>query len=65
MKIAIITASSRPIPAVKGGATQTMMTHLLDVNEKEQNHEFGIFSYYDSVAADASLKYKHIRFFFY
>lgn len=65
MKIALITASPHPIPAVKGGATETMMTHLLDVNEKEQKHEFGVFDYYDSFAEKESLKYKHSRFYFY
>lgn len=64
-QIALITASPRPIPATMGGATQTMMTHLIDVNEESGNNEFVIFSYYEVEAEKKSHDYKHSRFFFY
>lgn len=65
MKIALITASNSPIPATKGGATETMMTHLIDVNEKYGEHHFTIFSYYEPLAYNKSLKYKHTSFHYY
>lgn len=65
MKIALITASARPIPATMGGATQTMMTHLIDVNETEGLHEFSIFNYYEPKAVEVGKKYKYSRFHFY
>lgn len=65
MKIAIITASSRPIPATCGGATQTMMTHLIDVNEELKENEFFIFSYFEKDAYIESKKYKRSKFFYY
>ena len=65
MKIALITGSDRPIPATLGGATQTMMTHLIDVNEEKVGHEFLIFSYYEKQAELDSKKYKHSKIFFY
>lgn len=65
MKIAIVTASSRPIPATCGGATQTMMTHLIDVNEELKENEFFIFSYFEKEAYIESKKYKRSKFFYY
>ncbi|UEA89340.1 glycosyltransferase family 4 protein [Parabacteroides johnsonii] len=65
MRIALITASERPIPATKGGATQTMMTHLIDVNEEYGEHHFFIFSYYDYLAYSKSKEYKHTSFYYY
>lgn len=65
MKIALITASPRPIPATQGGATQTMMTHLIDVNEEVKEHDFFVFSYYEKEAEREAQKYKHSKFFFY
>lgn len=63
--IALITASERPIPATHGGATQTMMTHLIDVNEEFGDNEFVIFCYHESEAEKESYHYKYSRFFFY
>ena len=65
MKIAIIAASPRPIPASMGGATQTMMTHLLDVNEELKQHTFGVFSYFENEAFTMSKKYEKSTFFYY
>lgn len=65
MRIALITASERPIPATKGGATQTMMTHLIDVNEEYEEHHFIIFSYYEPLAYGKSKKYRHTSFHYY
>ena len=58
MKIAIITGSARPIPATRGGATQTMMTHLIDVNEQQKKNDFIIYSYFDVEAEMISHQYQ-------
>lgn len=65
MKIALIVASERPIPATKGGATQTMMTHLIDVNEENGEHEFVVFSYFEPLAYEKSKVYQHTLFHYY
>jgi spore coat protein SA len=65
MRIALINASPSPIPATLGGATETMMTHLIDVNEDKKLHEFTIFSYFENRAAEEAKKYKHTSFYFY
>lgn len=65
MNIAIICAMETPIPASRGGATETMMTHLIDVNEGKKKHKFHIFSYYDFEASVLSHKYKMTDFYYY
>lgn len=65
MKIALIVASERPIPATKGGATQTMMTHLIKVNEETGEHDFFVYSYYEPSAYEISKEYKHTFFHYY
>ena len=65
MKIAILTGSERPIPATRGGATQTMMTHLLDQNEKEKKMHITVFSYFEVEAYKDSKNYNSATFFYY
>lgn len=65
MDIAIICAMDTPIPASRGGATETMMTHLLDVNEEKRKHKFHVFSYYDLEASTLSRKYEMTDFHYY
>lgn len=65
MKIALITGSRRPIPATLGGATQTMMNHLIDVNEEKKDFEFVIYSYYEKEAENLSKKYSETKFRYY
>lgn len=65
MKIALIAASDHPIPATKGGATENMMTHLINVNEENGDHEFVVYSYYEPLAYKMSKEYKHTFFHYY
>lgn len=65
IKILIVTAGVRPTPAVQGGATETMMTHLIKVNETEKRAEFLFVTAYDSEAVAASKRYRHSFFKFY
>lgn len=65
MNIAIICASPTPIPATRGGATETMMTHLLEVNEEFMEHHFSVFSYFEKQASLESKRFRHSTFYFY
>lgn len=65
MKIALVTANTRPVPATCGGATQTMLTHLLDVNEIKKNHQFFVYSVYEAEAEKISHRYKATMFRYY
>lgn len=65
MKIAIVAADTLPIPASKGGATETLMTHLIRMNSLEGKHEFIIYSYWDAKAESLSKEIKHTQFVYY
>lgn len=45
--IAFIGTPDYPIPAVKGGAIQTLVTALIDQNEKEQNYDITVYTIAD------------------
>lgn len=64
VRILLITANATPIPAVKGGATETMMTHLIDVNEVHKDFVFRIINPYDEEAERAGSNYKMASFIF-
>ena len=65
MNIALICAGSTPIPATMGGATETMMTHMLEVNEERQEHHFHILGYYEEKAVTFSRNFKCSSFYCY
>lgn len=64
-KIAIVTVGIYPIPAIKGGAAESLVTSLLNVNEIERKEEFTVYSIWDSEAEKLSAKYQFskIKFF--
>ena len=65
MKVAIIAPSeSLPLPSVKGGAIETLTTHLLNMNEKYRQCEFLVVSPYDKLAKETSEIYSHAKFSF-
>lgn len=53
-----------PIPAVKGGAIETLINILIDENEIEKKVKFIIISNYDPEAVQLSEKYQFSRFIF-
>jgi spore coat protein SA len=63
-KICLVPPWHLPVPAVKGGAVETLVQMLLDENEAEQRIDFLVISIYDREAEAAAAKYKHTRFFF-
>ncbi len=43
-KCAIITPGFLPVPAIKGGAVESLVTTLIDLNEKEKEFYFDVFT---------------------
>lgn len=62
--IGIISLAKYPVPSVKGGAVETLVTSLLDANESDTAYHFNMISFYDSQAEKASKGYKKSTFFF-
>lgn len=64
MKIAVINTGTLPIPAVKGGAVETLIENLIDVNEQKKNIDFTIFTCEDEEAVRISKGYAKTKFKF-
>lgn len=62
-KIMLIPPTALPIPAVGGGAIETLITNLLDQNEIEQQVEFIVISKYDKEAE--KIHYKHSKIYYF
>ena len=62
-KILLIHPDLLPIPAVGGGAIETLITNLLDENEKQQRVEFFVISKYDEKAE--KIKYSFSKIFYF
>ena len=65
MVVGILAPGELPIPAVRGGAIEMLVTQLLDVNERKQEHVFHVFSIHDDKADEESVKYKKTVFHYY
>lgn len=46
MKIAILTSGILPVPAVQGGAVETLVDYYLEYNDKHKLHDITVFSVY-------------------
>ncbi len=44
LKVALVSPGYLPVPAVKGGAIETWMTTLIDMNEKDHRFDFDLFT---------------------
>ena len=47
MKVLIITPGGMPVPAVEGGAVQTLIDELIDVNQSQEAIDFTIIGPYN------------------
>jgi spore coat protein SA len=63
-KICLIPPPFLPIPAIKGGAVESLIQFLVEENEKKHAIDLLAFSIYDSIAEIESQKYKYSHFFF-
>lgn len=64
MKILIVTSEGFPVPAVRGGAIETRIENLIEVNEKEQKLDITVVSSFDQEAEKLSQKYNFTKFIF-
>ena len=58
-RICIIMPGKLPIPNIMGGAIETLMTLLLDENEKEQKAYFIVISAWADGVEEASKTYQY------
>ena len=64
MEICLIMPDVFPVPATKGGATETLMANVLKENEKEGKIHFTCVSVYEEEAERLSRNYKHTKFLY-
>lgn len=60
-RIAIIGLNVYPIPCIKGGAIEALMTTLLDQNEKNPIFEFTVYTVKDKNLKKVAEKYRYTR----
>ena len=60
-KIALVLPEVYPVPAVKGGAIEELVTILLEQNEIEKKAEFLVFSMANIEAEEKAKKYSHSK----
>ena len=61
-RIAILCPSTKPVPATKGGAVETIIDGLIRQNEKTPKFRFTVFSEYDEKAKEQSDFFKYTNF---
>lgn len=64
MKVAIITSGLLPVPAVKGGAIETLLDSFVEVNELEKKIQIDVYSINDRKARAISSKYKYTNYLY-
>lgn len=64
-KILIVSPAGLPIPATKGGAVETLMETLINLNEKEKLFSFLVLTPFEKEAYKAVNKYKCTNFKFF
>lgn len=62
MKIAILNSYIFPIPAVKGGAVESLIESFIKGANNDNSVELTVFSLYDAKALEAAKKYPNIHF---
>lgn len=64
MKICMIVPKGLPVPSVKGGAIETLVTNIVEKNEKYKKIDLTVVSIYDDEAYKETKKYKNTKFIF-
>lgn len=60
-RIAIIGPESFPVPAVRGGAVESLITQTLDINEQEKRLDLTVYTVSDPLLDAEEKKYKQCR----
>lgn len=63
-RVLIISPCDLPVPAVQGGAVQTLIDSIINSNEKNPNFQLIILSSYDENAYRKSKQFKYTKFIF-
>lgn len=63
-KLLVITSFIKPVPDVKGGAVETLLTSVIINNEKYNNYDITIISMFDIDAKKTSEQFKKTKFFY-
>lgn len=61
MKLAILTSGFKPVPAIKGGAVEQLVTNIIEANEKEYKYDIDLYTLYDKGLYVYKNRYKHTR----
>lgn len=61
-KLAIIAPGEFPIPAVKGGAIETLIDYIIEENEINKEYELHVYSILDEEALKKSKRFKNTKF---
>lgn len=64
ISVCLIIPNAFPVPAVKGGAVETLVNNLIDENEIYGNLKIAVVSIYDDQAKMLSEKYKNTEFIY-
>ncbi|MFT8929655.1 MAG: glycosyltransferase family 4 protein [Sporolactobacillus sp.] len=64
MRVAVITAGTLPVPAVRGGAVERLLENLVRANERYHQMDLTVISVYDPEAFAQAASYQHTHFFF-
>lgn len=62
MKLAIIGTEKLPVPAVRGGAVETLIDMFIQNNERHPLLELDVYSIEDNKAERTSRRFHHTRF---
>jgi len=65
LRVAIITTGVLPVPAVRGGAVESLVDNIIGENEKSGQLQLEIVSIFDEEAEQKSMQYKHSDFVFF
>lgn len=63
-KVCLVLPNCLPVPAVKGGAIESLVENLIKENEKGKKIDITCVSLYDKEALEKSNKYKYTKFIF-
>lgn len=63
-RVAFVFPDLLPLPAVRGGATETLIQRILDDNEINGDCRLDVYCRYDPAAEEAAKKYRNARFFY-
>lgn len=64
IKVCMITPNLLPVPAVKGGAIENLVTNIIKEQEQQKKLDLTIVSIYDEKASTESKKYKNTKFIY-